>query len=308
MQRLHRGRHALGREARQLGVAQRLDVLDPVRRDGVPAGRAVGVERRRDGAVADRVRRALEAGAREPRDDLRVAPGVGPERLRALAVRSGLEQPRGPGVDHAVDEELRHPGAPAPPAAVALREQRLDLVVGRVRLEQHAARRSAASGRRAPRAPPRRRSSHGMPSITCPPVRPSAFSRRSVAAYASSRCARVRSGTSSRTSSIAGASRSSPVGTPPSSHTTAEPAENSRAPSTPAQRERRPARERRVVVEERQVRRRVARRVGDRVGADRPAVERVVAEAPAEQPLARARSAPARRRARRAPRRACAAR
>ena len=37
VQRLHRGRDALGREARQLGVAQRLDVLDPVRRDGVRA-------------------------------------------------------------------------------------------------------------------------------------------------------------------------------------------------------------------------------------------------------------------------------
>jgi hypothetical protein len=44
----------------------------------------------------------------------------------------------------------------------------------------------------------------------------------------------VRAGTRSRTSAIAGASRSSPVGTPLSSHTTAAPAANWRGPSTPA--------------------------------------------------------------------------
>ena len=73
VQRLHRGGDALGGEARELGVAQRLDVLDPVRRAAARAGVAVGVERGRDRAVADRVRRALEAGAREARDDLGVA-------------------------------------------------------------------------------------------------------------------------------------------------------------------------------------------------------------------------------------------
>ena len=53
------------------------------------------------------------------------------------------------------------------------------------------------------------------------------------------------------------------------------------------ERQGRPAREPRVVVEERQERRRVARRGGDRVGADPLAVEGVVGEPPAEHPLAR---------------------
>jgi hypothetical protein len=52
------------------------------------------------------------------------------------------------------------------------------------------------------------------------------------------------------------------------------------------ERQRQPARQRRVVVEERQVRGRVAGHVGQRVGRDPLAVEGVVGEAPAEQPVA----------------------
>ena len=130
VQRLHRGGDALRREPGQLGVAQRLDVLDAVRGGAVAARGAVGVERRGDGAVADRVRRALEAGAGEAGDDLGVAVGIRPERLRALAVRAGLEQPRRARVDHAVDEELRGARAPAAPAASRSGELALDLLVG----------------------------------------------------------------------------------------------------------------------------------------------------------------------------------
>ena len=93
---------------------------------------------------------ALEAAAGEARDDLGVAVRVGPERLRPLAVRAGLEQPRGAGVDHAVDEELRRAArASARPRAVAQRRAVLDLLVGRLGLERHrddAAQREVAAG------------------------------------------------------------------------------------------------------------------------------------------------------------------
>ena len=65
---LHRGHDALGREARELLVAERLDVLDPVAHARCGAGGAIGVERAADRPVADRVRRALEAGPCEERD------------------------------------------------------------------------------------------------------------------------------------------------------------------------------------------------------------------------------------------------
>ena len=60
------------------------------------------------------------------------------------------------------------------------------------------------------------------------------MSSRSVAAQAASRSASLGSGTWAETSCMAGASRSSPVGTPAASHTTSAPAANARGPSTPA--------------------------------------------------------------------------
>ena len=83
--------------ANRASSASRIVSMCSMRCGAVPwrPGRAVGVERRGDGAVADRVRRALEAGAGEAGDDLGVAVGLRPVRLRALAVRAGLEQPGG---------------------------------------------------------------------------------------------------------------------------------------------------------------------------------------------------------------------
>ena len=122
--RLHRGDNPLGGEARQVLRLQRLDVLDPV-----PAMQrwrprlTVCVERLTNAAVARRVRRALEAGAREGRDRPTIVLRVGPERQLSLAFRVGLVQPARSRIDHAVDEELRDARPPAAAAGVAVPEQ-----------------------------------------------------------------------------------------------------------------------------------------------------------------------------------------
>ena len=132
--RLHRRDNPLGGEARQVLRLQRLDVLDPV-----PAMQrwrprlTVCVERLTNAAVARRVRRALEAGAREGRDRPTIVLRVGPERQLSLAFRVGLVQPARSRIDHAVDEELRDAGPPAAAAGVAVREQLRPVVLLRLR-------------------------------------------------------------------------------------------------------------------------------------------------------------------------------
>ena len=134
VQRLHRRADVLGGEPRQVVVLQRLNVLDPVHaaRDG-PC-RPVRVECGAHGAVAHRVGRAREAGAGEAGDDGGVAFLGRPERHRAAAVGVWLVQPRGAGLDDAVDEELGGPAAPHLPALAEQRQTGRDLVVGDVRL------------------------------------------------------------------------------------------------------------------------------------------------------------------------------
>ena len=131
--RLHRGDNPLGGEARQVLGLQRLDVLDPVpamqrRRPRL----TVCVERLTNAAVARRVRRALEAGAREGRDRPTIVLRVGPERQRPLALRVGLVQPARSRIDHAVDEELRDARPPTAAAGVAVREQLRPVVLLRL--------------------------------------------------------------------------------------------------------------------------------------------------------------------------------
>jgi len=128
--RLHRGHDVLAGEPDELLVAERLDVLDAVPDAGHAPSGPVGVERGLDGAIADRMRGALEAGTGEQRHDLGVAPRVGPTRLAALALGVGLEEPRGARVDGAVDEEL---GRAAPPQDAARVAQRHELPVPVVR-------------------------------------------------------------------------------------------------------------------------------------------------------------------------------
>ena len=102
---------------------------------GAAPGGAVGVEGLADGAVAGRVCRALEAGAREARHRGPVVRRVGPERERPLPFAVGLVEPARAGVDHAVDEELRDPAGEAAAARVAVREQRRPVVLVRLGLD-----------------------------------------------------------------------------------------------------------------------------------------------------------------------------
>ena len=157
VQRLHRRADVLGGEPRQVVVLQRLDVLDAVHAAGHGARGPVGVERGPDGAVADGVGGAREAGAGEPGDDGRVALLGRPERHRAAAVRVGLVQPRRAGLDHAVDEELGGAAAPHPAALADQRQPGRDLVVGDVRLlvQRHDAARRSSSRARPARGTPR---------------------------------------------------------------------------------------------------------------------------------------------------------
>ena len=129
MLRLHRGHNPLGCEARQVLGLQRLDVLDPV--PAVQRRRprlTVCVERLTNAAIARRVRRALEAGAREGRDRPAIVLRIGPERQLPLAFRVGVVQPARSRIDHAVDEELRNAGPPTAAAGIAVREQRFPAV------------------------------------------------------------------------------------------------------------------------------------------------------------------------------------
>ena len=247
---------------------------------------AVRVQGGRDGAVADRVRRALEPGAREARHDLGVTAGIGPERLGPLAVRAGLEQPGGARVDHAVDEELRRARAPAPAAAVAQGEQLLDLLVARLRLEQHghdaAQRQVAARLELGDVVEQRGHAEHHVPAgeaervappqglgVGVEPLRARAL-RHPLAHQLHRR----------RLAQLAG--RDAAV----VAHHGRARAELARAVDA-GERQGGPARQARVVVEEREERGRVADRAGDRVGADALAVEGVVGQPPAEHPLAR---------------------
>ena len=285
VQWLHRGGDALGGEPRHLGVAHRLQVLDPVRGAAARARVAVGVERRRHRAVADRVGRALEAFPRAARHHLGVAGGVGPERLGALAAGPRLEQPGGARVDHPVDEELGRAAAPAPAAAVALREQGRDLGIAHARLEQQ---RHDAAERQVPALlellelveqprPPEHHVAAGEAE------RVQRAQRRGVGVQAlgagAPRHSRLHQLHRGRLLQLA--RRPAAV----VAHHRRAGAERPRAVD-PGQRERRAAGERRVVVEERQVRGRVTGRVRDRVGADRRVAEGVVGEAPAQHPRA----------------------
>src|SRR5215207_5379762 len=97
-------------------------MLDPVVDTWSLTGRLVGVERSLHAAVADRVRNALEPGPGEKRDHLGVSLGFGPEGMAPLTFHVGVEEPRRPGLDHAVDKKLRRAAAPEPPAIVAERK------------------------------------------------------------------------------------------------------------------------------------------------------------------------------------------
>ena len=272
MQRLHRRRHALGREAR----AARRRAASRCARRGAARCRA----RRRRGRRRARPRppgrrsRASRTGSparREARDDRGVAVRVGPERLGPLAVRAGLEQPAGAAVDDAVDEELRHARrASAARAGRAVLQQPGDLVVADVGLHQQRARTQRTV--RSPRASSVATSSnsHGQPSITCAPVSPSALSRRrrlrvgvEPLGVGARRDVRPRPAPSRAPRAARRSARRRRRRRPPRRRRTRA------RPVDAGERQRRPARQRRVVVEERQVRGRVAGDVGDRVRGDR---------------------------------------
>ena len=122
------GRAASRRRRPRAGIAldevvrERLEVLEPVAHAVRRARADVGVEREAHGGVADRVRRELEAGAREARRSRRaIRSGSGQKDVEPLAVGVRRLEPGRAGVDHAVGEELRHAAAPQPPAGVAQR-------------------------------------------------------------------------------------------------------------------------------------------------------------------------------------------
>ena len=136
----------------QLGVAQRLDVLDAVRPAAARARRRG--RRRALPRPPGRRSRASRTGSpalREAGDDLGVAAGSGQNGSVPSPCGPGSNSQAGAAVDDAVDEELRRPGAPAPAArGRAVRRSAGDLVVADVAARAAAAARSAAV--RSPRA------------------------------------------------------------------------------------------------------------------------------------------------------------
>ena len=117
-------------EPGEVFVGERFDVLDAVPDARGGTCRAIDVEREAHGAVADRVRHALEAAAGEAGDDLGEPLRVRPERVGSPSGGVRCEQPCRPGLDDAVDEELRAPAAPAAAVRAEERQSALDLVVG----------------------------------------------------------------------------------------------------------------------------------------------------------------------------------
>ena len=226
---------ALGGEARELLVAERLDVLDAVADAGRGARRAVGVERAAHGAIADRVRRALEArAARRARRRGRSAPGSGHSGSQAAALAVGLLEPRGARLDDAVDEELRDAAAPALAVRVAQVRPALELVPRRVGLDVQ--RRDDAHAQLAARLELAQlvvRRGRCRPS-PCTAVRPGAAMRRSASARRSTALLRASAAACARsTSSKAAGSSRAPVGRP-SRHTTSALPSSARGPSMPA--------------------------------------------------------------------------
>ena len=107
--------------------------------------------------------------------------------------------------------------------------QRLELARRSCPASATAARAGASSARSVPSRSRRRSCVAGSPSITCAPVSPSAFSRRSCSTWRARSSGQRRPGAARSTSSCAPGSRSSPVGTP-STHTTSEPSANASGP------------------------------------------------------------------------------
>jgi hypothetical protein len=122
---LHRGGHALGREAPDGDVGRGLDVLDAMA--ALATGqRRVAVEDLTHGAVADGVGRDSQASVVDPPNGAAKEVHVGPHRIAAVAEGVGLFEPGRAGVDHPVDHELDPVGAPVAPPAHGTPGDRLD--------------------------------------------------------------------------------------------------------------------------------------------------------------------------------------
>ena len=246
-----------------------------------------------------------EAGVGEAADERRVAADVGPERVRVGAAGAGVDEPRGARVEHAVEEELRRArratagrarpraaAAPRPPSSVIEGAWCIGISSRTVRSPRASSCAHVAS-------------SSGSPTIAVRAGQPDAVERAQ-----GRRVGVERLGLGPRGDDVADevhgavleqrAGRAARRRRRRSRRTPG----SSRAPATPAERERRPAGERGVAVVEAEQRRCAAERLLDRVGADAGGVERLVADAVAEHPRAVAAAPPLLRPAGRGPRRA----
>ena len=76
------------------------------------------------------MRRAAVAALGEEAHGVAVVLRLGPERRQPVPFAVRLVEPAGPGVDDAVDEELRRPGPPAGAALVAVRREQRPVLLG----------------------------------------------------------------------------------------------------------------------------------------------------------------------------------